>query len=373
MDGRGESTRLFRFGRSAAHAHLQLGLPRACTHCVLRTRRCAQVGVRPGLAGLGFAAGGWLERAVVCLALTMRTFEVQAGQWNRRFGVELDDGARVECVLYRGDSLCVSAQVGCAVGCPFCASGAQGLERNLSVEELIGQLEQVRALGHAPRRITISGVGEPLHNLAAVRALIAHCRPLGLGVSLTSSGGDTKKLGEALRLEHRGLTLSVHAGSEALRARLVPRGPSLAQLFGCLERELVSLGRNRRKKVALAYLLLEGQNDADAELDAFAARVGPLGLRVHLYAHNPVASSELRGVSRPAYEQAYARLSAAGLRVSMSSQARLELNGGCGTLLALRSKPERAHAAALRVLDPARAEALRVLDPARAEALRVLE
>lgn len=268
----------------------------------------------------------------------MRVAEVQCGQWNRRFGVELDDGARVECVLYRGDSLCVSSQVGCAVGCPFCASGAGGLARNLSAEELIGQLEQVCALGHSPRRLTISGVGEPLHNLAAVRALIDHCQPRGLGVSLTSSGGDAKKLGEALRLPHNGLTLSVHAGTEAVRAHLVPRGPSLEQLFGWLERELETLGSNRRKKLALAYLLLEAQNDAESELDAFAARVTPLGLRVHLYAHNPVASSAMGGVSRAAYERAFARLRAAGLRVSMSSKARLELNGGCGTLLALRGK-----------------------------------
>lgn len=271
----------------------------------------------------------------------MRVLEAQRGQWNRRFGVELDDGARVECVLYRGDSLCVSSQVGCAVGCPFCASGAGGLGRNLSADELIGQLEQVRALGHSPRRVTISGVGEPLHNLAAVRALMQHCLPQGLGVSLTSSGADGRRLAEALRLPHNGLTLSVHAGTEAVRARLVPRGPSLERLFACLEYELGALGKNRQKKTALAYLMLQGQNDSAQELDAFAARAARLGLRVHLYAHNPVATSPMGGVSRDVYEWAYQRLCAAGLRVSMSSRARVELNGGCGTLLALGGGPGR--------------------------------
>ena len=66
---------------------------------------------------------------------------------NRRWEVGLDDGNRVEAVLYRGDSLCVSSQVGCAVGCPFCASGANGLSRPLRFEELTGQVEAVLATG----------------------------------------------------------------------------------------------------------------------------------------------------------------------------------------------------------------------------------
>ena len=76
---------------------------------------------------------------------------VHAGssRFNERWLVRLRDGAQVECVLYRGDTLCVSSQVGCAVRCPFCASGARGLSRGLELDELIGQVEAVRALGHA--------------------------------------------------------------------------------------------------------------------------------------------------------------------------------------------------------------------------------
>ena len=268
----------------------------------------------------------------------MQLIEVGVSSFNRRFRVELDDGASVEAVHYRGDSLCVSSQVGCAVGCPFCASGADGFGRQLSGEELWGQVAAVRAQGLAVARATVSGVGEPLHNQRAVREFVLRCRAERIAPSLTTSGGPLERLVEWFSLPHNGLTLSVHAGSEAVRGQLVPRGPSLQALFACLARELPRLSRSRRKKIALAYLLVAGANDADAELAAFSARAAPLGLPVHLYAYNPVPTSAHRPVTRAHYEAAYEQLRAAGLTVRMSSQARVEPNGGCGTLVALRRK-----------------------------------
>jgi 23S rRNA (adenine2503-C2)-methyltransferase len=265
-----------------------------------------------------------------------------ASAWNRRFAVRLADGAEVEAVLYRGDTLCISSQVGCAVRCPFCASGADGLARSLDASEMIAQVLAVEARGVALRGVTVSGIGEPLHNAARVADVIAWCHARGTPASLTTSGGPVARLGEYLReVPHRGLTISVHAGRDATRARLVPHGPALDPLFATLYSALPSLSRRRRKRTALAYLLLAGENDDPEELDAFAERARPLDLPVHLYAHNAVATSAMRGVGRAEYELAYARLAAHGLRVRMSSRARLEANGGCGTLVALRIDRER--------------------------------
>lgn len=266
----------------------------------------------------------------------MKIESEEVGRFNRRYGVRLDDGSRIESVLYRDDTLCISTQVGCAVGCPFCASGANGLGRRLSFDELRGQVELVRA-DHALARITLSGIGEPLHNHDATTRFLQWARAESLKTSLTTSGGPTKRLREWLALPHNGLTISVHAGTEATRARLVPHAPTLAELIDTLREILPTLTRTRRKKTALAYLLMHHENDGDAELDAFAALTAPLGLATHLYAYNPVATSTTRGVSRARYEAAYARLSAAGLNVRMSSQARIEANGGCGTLVAIRA------------------------------------
>lgn len=261
---------------------------------------------------------------------------LELSQWNERFLVRLHDGARVECVLYRADTLCISSQVGCAVRCPFCASGQRGLARGLELAELIGQVEAIRARGVGLARVTVSGVGEPLHNHAAVAGFRDWCSRERLGMSLTSSGGPLARLKEWLHAPHNGLTLSVHAGTQPVRAQLVPNGPALDPLFEVLGDELPRMTQRRRKKTALAYLLVEGVNDSAAELDAFVARAEPLGLRVHLYAYNPVQGLGFARVSRERYEAAYQQLRAAGLRVMMSSQARIEANGGCGTLVALR-------------------------------------
>jgi 23S rRNA (adenine2503-C2)-methyltransferase len=267
---------------------------------------------------------------------------------NVRYALRAADGSEVEAVRYRGDTLCVSSQVGCGVRCPFCASGARGLGRSLDLAELIAQVDAVASVDARPlRRVTVSGVGEPLHNAAAIAAFVDAMRRRGIAVSLTTSGGaaDGARLRWALaELPHRGLTLSVHAGTEPVRARLVPHAPTLSTLRAALEATLPALTAARRKKTALAYLLIAGENDADAELDAFAAWARPFGLAVHLYAMNAVPTSALRPATRAAYERAYARLSAPAedggrLRVRMSCRARTDPNGGCGTLVALRRRP----------------------------------
>lgn len=264
----------------------------------------------------------------------------EASSTNRRFIVRLDDGSEVEAVAYRGDTLCISSQVGCAVACPFCASGANGLGRSLGGDELRFQIEAAQSLGLALKRVTLSGVGEPLHNHAESLALLAWVKAQGLGLSLTTSGGPISRLREWLHAPHNGLTVSVHAGTEETRARMVPKGPTLDVLFAALAEEQSTMTRKRKKKTALAYLLVRGQNDADGELDAFAERLLrlPSPLAVHLYDLNRVPTSPMRGVERARYEEIYGRLTDLGLQVRMSSQARLEENGGCGTLVALRRR-----------------------------------
>jgi 23S rRNA (adenine2503-C2)-methyltransferase len=90
--------------------------------------------------------------------------------------------------------------------------------------------------------------------------------------------------------------------------------------------------------VSLAYLVVSGLNDADGEIDAFLDRAVLLGRDVHLFAYNPVPTSAHAPVPRARYEAIYERMAATGLRVRMSSQARVEANGGCGTLVALRGR-----------------------------------
>ena len=264
---------------------------------------------------------------------------VDEGPVNARYLVHLDDGARVEAVRYRAHTLCLSSQVGCAVGCPFCASGANGLARPLTEGELRFQVEAVEEAGGIPlERLTLSGVGEPLHAHGATRPFLDWARSRGLPTSLTTSGGPTPRLREWLHAPHNGLTLSCHAGTEATRAALVPRGPSLADLFATLGDELPSMTRKRRKKTALAYLLLAGANDGKGDIDGFLDRAVPLGLRVHLYGYNPVPTSDHRGPDPERFDAIEDHMRQRGARVVRSSKARRRANGGCGTLIAIRRR-----------------------------------
>jgi 23S rRNA (adenine2503-C2)-methyltransferase len=262
---------------------------------------------------------------------------VEASAWNRRFAVRLADGSTVESVLYRGNTLCVSCQVGCAVGCPFCASGSKGLLRPLTLEEMLLQLDQVHSQGHALERVTVSGVGEPLHNPAVLRAFVEVCKRRRLPVSLTTSGGPLVRLREWIPGPHNGITISVHAGTEPVRARLVPRGPSLDTLFATLAEVIPTLTGRRLRKLALAYLVIAGENDTGAEIDAFGERVQRLGpdVRTHLYIYNPVPTGPHRPVDDERYQALCDRLVERGIRVARSCQARVDPNGGCGTLLGL--------------------------------------
>ena len=266
---------------------------------------------------------------------------------NRRFAIECDDGAVVEAVLYREDTLCISSQVGCAVRCPFCASGAHGLARPLRYDELEAQVGLVDAWleernpGTSIRRITVSGVGEPLHNFRHVTRFVEMARRQRRPASITTSGGPVDRLAHwVAELPHNGLTISAHAGTEVTRTRAVPKGPTLDALFATLEDSLSRASRSRRKKTAVAFLVIEGLNDSDEEIDAFIARMKPLAaldVWANLYAYNEVPTSALRPITRARYEQIYRHMMNAGLRVRMSSQARTEPNGGCGTLVALRA------------------------------------
>ncbi len=275
----------------------------------------------------------------------MRLVPQDSSCFNTRFAVELDDGAVVEAVVYRQHTLCVSSQVGCAVGCPFCASGSRGLLRNLTLDEMVAQVEQARSFEPSLQRITISGVGEPLHNATTVEAFLHWCRKQRLAPSLTTSGGSADKLRHFIDLPHNGLTLSVHAGSEPTRRKLVPHGPALASVLDTVESCFPKLSRSRRRRLSLAYLLLEGWNDDPNETRAFAERARSIGASVYLYRLNPVAGSAFQPAREERYQQIVTAWRSAGLEVRRSSLARTEDNGGCGTLVAGRSAPPESRAA----------------------------
>ncbi|ADD67943.1 Radical SAM domain protein [Denitrovibrio acetiphilus DSM 12809] len=242
--------------------------------------------------------------------------------------LELSDGFCLETVYYESGTLCISTQAGCRMACPFCASGRVGLKRNLSSDELFTQVELHK--GNDIKRVTLSGIGEPLDNFEVVKEFI---KKSGYPVSVTTSVPDTEKLKELLKLSHNGVMLSFHAGFDETRKKLIPKACQLDEIFHAVSEVWSEISVNKRKKVGFNYMLLDGINDSAEELDAFAGQVTNFKeVTVHLLVCNDVSGSSFKSPSVCVFTDAYELLRNNGLNVRRANNWRKSSNGGCGTL-----------------------------------------
>jgi 23S rRNA (adenine2503-C2)-methyltransferase len=258
-----------------------------------------------------------------------------------KFLAGLDDGQAVECVLMRFDdgrrSACLSTQVGCAMGCAFCATGLGGFSRNLSAGEIAGQALLIRARADARlSHVVFMGMGEPLANYeATVRAARIVTAPYGLGIGMRHLTISTVGLVPQIRRlaqERLPLTLAVslHAPTDALRERLVPvnhRYP-LADLVPACRDYAEQTGR----RITFEYVLIDGVNDGGVEARALAALLRGLRCHVNLIPLNPVPGISLR---RPPVERVRAfarRVCDAGVRVTVRIERGVEIQAACGQL-----------------------------------------
>ncbi len=233
-----------------------------------------------------------------------------------KFVLRLADGARVESVSMRTEkrlTFCLSSQVGCALGCTFCATGLMGLQRNLTAAEIVAQ---VMAMGDHHRwqderfNLVFMGMGEPLANygpvLEAIR-ILHDPRGLNLGarrITVSTSGivPQIERLaGEGLPL---GLAVSLHATTDELRTRLVPinRRWPLDRLLPAAREYGLRSGR----RVTLEYTLIAGVNDRDEDAVRLGAMARDLPSKINLIPYNPVPGLEWRRPS-PESVDAFAR------------------------------------------------------------------
>jgi len=276
--------------------------------------------------------------------LPVRSTEIKArhpsGDGTVKLLLRMRDGETVECVLIpEGDRLtaCISTQVGCGVGCPFCASGAQGVVRNLDAGEIVEQV--LRLTQEAGRRLTnvvVMGMGEPLHNvdeLVSALRILQHPEGIDLGarrITVSTSGpvnGFAAFLGSDVKVK---LAISLHAAHDELRKELVPRGGSgtVADLKRMAADWFAKTGRD----VTYEYVLLDGVNDRDSDADALAA-LCERHVNVNLIPMNPVAFAP--GLKAPPWERVErfaARLEQAGITVHLRRQRGDDVAAACGQL-----------------------------------------
>lgn len=262
--------------------------------------------------------------------------EHPAQDGSARLLVALADGQTVESVLLpRAGGLCVSTQVGCAVGCVFCMTGRGGLVRQLGSAEIVAQVALARTL-RPIRKVVFMGMGEPAHNLDNVLEaieLLGHEGCIGHKNLVFSTVGDRRVFARLpLGSVKPALALSLHSTNAARRAQLLPRAPRIEP------DELVELGewyaRTTGYPIQYQWTLLKGINDGTDELDGIVRLLRGKYALLNMIPYNAV---EGLGFDRPDAERAeeIAReLHRRGVLTKLRHSAGQDVDAGCGQLRA---------------------------------------
>jgi 23S rRNA (adenine2503-C2)-methyltransferase len=272
----------------------------------------------------------------------------QSADGTEKLLLQLADGGRIECVLLREESrrsICVSSQVGCAMGCVFCASGLDGVDRNLSRGEILEQMLRLQRLLPAEERlshIVMMGMGEPLANLDSVLSALEVARDgAGLGISprritISTVGlpASIDRLAKYATPFH--LAISLHAPNNALRDRLVPVNAKIGidDILQAADRYFAVTSR----RLTFEYVLLSGINDsvqcAQELVQLLRGRVSML----NVIPYNPVAGLPYKTPSSQAIHQFRNCLLEAGINVMFRQRKGDGIDAACGQLRRNRSE-----------------------------------
>ena len=259
-----------------------------------------------------------------------------------RLLVRLADGQMVESVLLPRGGVCVSSQVGCAVGCQFCMTGRTGLIRQVTSGEIIAQVVLARSI-RTVKKVVFMGMGEPAHNLDNVMEaidLLGTEGDIGHKNLVLSTVGDARVF-ERLPLGRvkPALALSLHTTRPDLRATLLPRAPRIDPS------DLVALGEDYARRthypVQYQWTLMEGVNDGQDELDGIVDLLKGKYAVLNMIPYNTVPGLPF---SRPSWERSrdIARtLHQRGVLTKLRDSAGQDVDGGCGQLRARATAPQR--------------------------------
>jgi len=309
---------------------------------------------RPGTRDFsGMSAFKREIRAVLCARARLSRLEPAAVQRSQdgtvKLAFRLDDGAVIESVLIPAGerhTLCVSSQVGCAMGCRFCLTAKMGFQRNLAPAEIVNQViaaqEHLIASGcvRATTRqlidnLVFMGMGEPLANYDnLVTALNILMDNSGLGfterrVTVSTCGlpARMRDLGRDVRVN---LAVSLHATNDALRSSLMPvnRTHGVEELLAaCRDYPL-----SKRQVIFVEYLLIDGVNDAVDDARALAAHLRGIRCRINLLAYNETAALSYRSSGQARAETFQRTLTGAGYLVLVRDSRGADIAAACGQL-----------------------------------------
>jgi 23S rRNA (adenine2503-C2)-methyltransferase len=264
-----------------------------------------------------------------------RIHSEHAGNDGSRLLVELADGQMVESVLLPRDGLCVSTQVGCAVGCRFCMTGKSGLIRQVTSMEILAQVVLARRM-RAVKKVVFMGMGEPAHNLDNVLEaidLLGTEGNVGHKNIVFSTVGDLRVF-EALPQQRvkPALALSLHTTKAELRQHLLPRAPKIAP------EELIELGekyaRDTDYPIQYQWTLLQGINDGDDELDAVVRLLKGKYCVLNVIPFNSLEGDDYQRPDSERIREIVLSLHGRGVLTKVRNSAGQDVDGGCGQLRA---------------------------------------
>lgn len=297
-----------------------------------------------------------LSRAVPLLSASLRRLDVSADGRARKALLELRDGKVVETVLLRPSlrrwTACISSQVGCAIGCTFCATGLMGLSRNLTPEEVTDQVLFWRqymkreGLEGGLNNIVYMGMGEPFaayENVAESLRVLMDQKQFGIGarhISVSTAGlaPGIERFGRDFPQVN--LALSLHAAEDSLRARLVP--VNKAYPLAALARAVGKYLSLTRRKVFLEYVLLKGENDQAEHAESLVAWVKSAGpaelLHVNLIIFNQTNTPH-RATDEEDARRFQSLILKAGVKATVRQNLGRDIRGACGQLIVEETKP----------------------------------
>ena len=256
--------------------------------------------------------------------------------------LQLHAGGQIECVLLRDGprrTICISTQVGCAMGCVFCASGLDGVDRNLTAGEIVEQMLLLQRLlppGERLSHIVVMGMGEPLANLDnLLPALEQAAAEDGLGISARritiSTVGIPKAIARLADLNSRyNLAVSLHAPDDELRNHLVPvnKNIGLAEILKAADKYFEVSGR----RLTFEYVLLGGLNDHEKHADGLVKLLRRRAALLNVIPYNPVEGLPYKTPSRQTIQGFKQVLEAGGINVKFRQRKGDKINAACGQL-----------------------------------------
>lgn len=256
----------------------------------------------------------------------------------------LADGAQIEAVCMRYDrrvTLCISSQVGCAMGCAFCATGQMGFKRHLSSGEIVAQVmhftRELAETGKRPTNIVLMGMGEPFHNYEnTLQAIDRLNDPAGFSFGARRYTISTVGLVPMIRRfaeEKRqvNLAVSLHAADDDTRSAMLPvnRKYDIGQVLEACRYYYALTGR----RITFEWALIQGVNDTPEQARALAARLRGMACHVNAIPLNPTAGYRQTGSLRPRALEFKRELERAGIACTVRVRRGIDIAAGCGQLV----------------------------------------